>query len=183
MIFNFIIISDEVENFKRVINIDGDDTFLNLYKAIIKSTNYSDKEMASFYICDEKWRKRKEITLVEMDAESDEDSLIMSECILSDYLEDEGQKLMFVFDYINDRALYMELHEIIPGKNLKKPTCVRSEGDAPQQVVDLEDTTPVITSTDVGENFYGDESFDIDELDIDGFEGLDDEIADTDSIE
>jgi len=28
---------------------------------------------------------------------------------------------MFVFDYMNDRALYIELSEIITGKTLKNP--------------------------------------------------------------
>ncbi len=170
MIFKFLMLSDEVENFKREIQIDSDATFLDLYKVIIECTGYSDQEMASFFICDNKWRKLTEITLMEMDTDSDEDSFIMSECILNDYLEDEKQKLMFVFDYLTERALYIELSEIIPGKSLKKPACTVSEGEAPQQIMDYEDTKPVITTIDVGESFYGDESFDLDELDSSGFE-------------
>lgn len=117
MIYRFLILSDEVENFKREIKIDADATFYDLYKAIIDCTGYSDKEMASFVLCDDNWRKEMEITLVKMDTSSDEDSYSMEECVLSDYLEEEKQKLMFVFDYFTERALYMELSEIIPGKN------------------------------------------------------------------
>ena len=174
MIFKFLILSDEVDNFKREIKIDADATFLDFYKTILDCTGFSDKEMASFFLCDEKWRKMQEITLVEMDTYSDEDSFIMEECILSDYLEDEKQKLMYVFDYLTERALYIELSEIIPGKNLKAPLCTLTAGEAPRQIMDIEELKPVTTSLDLGETFYGDESFDPDELDKEGFEGLDD---------
>ena len=95
MIFKFLILSDEVDDFRREISIDADATFLDLYNVIVECTGFSDKEMASFFLCDNKWRKEKEITLVEMDTCSDEDSFIMKECVLSDFLEDEKQKLMF----------------------------------------------------------------------------------------
>ena len=179
MIYRFLILSDEVENFKREIKIDADATFYDLYKAIIDCTGYSDKEMASFVLCDDNWRKEMEITLIKMDTSSDEDSYSMEECVLSDYLEEEKQKLMFVFDYFTERALYMELSEIIPGKNLKQPLCTLSEGEAPPQVLSLEETKTGDVSLDMDESFYGDESFDIDELDHEGFEGLDDFLTET----
>lgn len=180
MIFKFLILSDEVENFKREIQIDADATFLDLYDAIISCTGYSEKEMASFFLCDDKWRRKQEITLVEMDTYSDEDSYIMEECVLSDYLEDEKQKLMFVFDYFNDRALYIELSELIPGKHLKTAACTLSMGEAPKQIADMEQAMPETTSIDTGESFYGDEGFELDELDREGFEGLDDAPAEPD---
>jgi lactate dehydrogenase-like 2-hydroxyacid dehydrogenase len=110
VIYRFLILSDEVENFKREIKIDADATFYDLYKAIIDCTGYSDKEMASFVLCDDNWRKEMEITLVKMDTSSDEDSYSMEECVLSDYLEEEKQKLMFVFDYFTEE----EVMQLIP---------------------------------------------------------------------
>lgn len=174
MIFRFLILSDEVDDFKREIKIDSDATFFDLYGSIIDCTGFSDKEMASFYLCDDNWRKKQEITLVEMDTDSDEDSYIMEECILDDFLEDERQKLMFVFDYLNDRALYIELAEMITGKDLKKPQCSLSEGEAPKQFKNMEETKVETIANDIDESFYGDEKFNIDELDREGFDGLDD---------
>lgn len=173
MIFKFLILSDEVDNFKREIKIDSDATFYDFYRAILDCTGFSDKEMASFFISDEKWRKKQEITLVEMDTYSDEDAYTMEECVLNDYLEDEKQKLMFVFDYLTERALYIELSEMITGKNLKSPVCSLSVGKAPVQTMDIEEPKAESTSLDVGESFYGDENFDPDELDDEGFDGLD----------
>jgi hypothetical protein len=181
MIFKFLILSDEADDFKREIKIDADATFLDLYNAIIEATGFSNKEIASFLLCDEKWRRKQEITLMEMDTYSDEDSYIMEECILSDYLEDEKQKLMFVFDYFNERALFIELSELIPGKNLKTPVCTLSVGEAPEQIMNVEDLKTETVSLDMGETFYGDESFEMDELDREGFEGLDDTPAEPDN--
>lgn len=174
MIFRFLIISDEVENFKREIKIDADDTFYDFFKTIIACTGFDEGEMASFFICNDDWRKKQEITLVEMDTYSDEDPYIMEECVLSDYLEDEKQKLMFVFDYLTERALYIELSEIIPGKNLKKPLCSFSVGEAPKQVIDFVEEAKTSASIDTDATFFGDEGFNADELDQEGFEGLDD---------
>jgi hypothetical protein len=185
MIFKFLILSDEVDNFKREIKIDADATFLDLYKSILDCTGYSDKEMASFFLTDNKWRKKQEITLVEMDTDSDEDSFTMDECVLSDFLEDEKQKLMFVFEYLTERALYIELSEIIPGKNLKKAICTVSEGEPPVQITEIQDVKHEGITFDLGESFYGDENFDLDELDKEGFDGLDeiDISSDTDSAD
>lgn len=175
MIYRFLILSDEVENFKREIKIDADDNFHDLYKAIIQCTGYSDKEMASFFLCSDNWRRKEEITLVEMDTDSDEDPHIMEDTVLSDFLEDEKQKLVFVFDYVNDRALYLELSEIIPEKTLSIPQCTLSIGQAPAQYMDIEDVVAVTASiSDMDETFYGDEGYNMDELDREGYDGLDD---------
>jgi len=61
MIFKFLILSDEVEEFKREIKIDGDATFLDFYHAIIDCTGFNEKEMASFFLCDDKWRKSRRL--------------------------------------------------------------------------------------------------------------------------
>ena len=77
MIYKFRIVSDEVDNFKRVIAIDADDTFESLRNAILESVDYTKDQMDSFFICDEDCSKRTEITLADMGSESDEDIWIM----------------------------------------------------------------------------------------------------------
>lgn len=174
MIFRFLILSDEVDDFRREIQIDADSNFFDLHKAITKSVGYKDDEMASFFICSDDWEKEQEITLFEMNTNSEEDSYTMAECRLGDYLEDEKQKLMYVFDYITERAFFMELREIITGKDLDVAICSKSIGDAPSQFIDFETFDNSLASSTIGEDFYGDEGYNIDELDVDGFDGLDD---------
>jgi len=173
MIFRFLMLSDEVDDFRREIQIDSDATFFDLHKAIISSVDYKDGEMSSFFICSDDWEKETEITLTEMDTSYDEDSFIMKDSILNDFLEDEKQKLMYVFDYLTERAFFIELREIITGKNLKEAICTKTQGIPPSQFVDFNDFESKNSTIDTGENFYGDEGYDIDELDVEGFDGLD----------
>jgi len=173
MIFRFLILSDEVDDFRREIKINANATFFDLHDAILKSVDYKEGEMSSFFLCDDNWEKEREITLVEMDTSSEEDSYVMNDCVLDDFLEDEKQKIMYVFDYMTERAFFIELTEIITGKSLDKAVLSKSSGNPPEQFVEFDNVSAVSGSVDIGENFYGDESYDIDELDAEGFEGLD----------
>jgi hypothetical protein len=131
--------------------------------------------MSSFFICDDDWSRRTEITLIDMDKSSEEDNYIMEDTRLEEFLEDEGQKLTYVFDYMTERSFFIELREIIPGKTLKQALCSRSQGTPPPQIVNFEevDTKMTTASNLLGESFYGDSDYDIDELDSEGFDGLD----------
>ena len=179
MIFNFRLVSDEVDNFKREIEIDADDTFLDLRNAICDAVQYDRSEMCSFFLCDDSWEKEKEITLEDMGTDSDEDTYLMDECILSDYLDDEGQKLMFVFDYMTDRAFFLQLKKIITGKSLKDPVCTLSMGKAPDQHIDMKRFEAEIDAKaakqasleDFGEDFDED-GYNEDEFDPEGFSDL-----------
>ncbi len=175
MIYKFLLLSDEVDDFRREITIDSEATFLELHHAILDSVGYTKDQMASFFICDEDWAKLTEITLIEMDTSFDEDNYVMDKTHLNEGLEDEGQKLTYVFDYFTERAFYMELHEIIPGKTQDKAVCTKSVGLPPEQIISVNDDEAALlasSSGSVDENFYGDEDFDMDELDKDGFDGL-----------
>ena len=57
MVYRFILISDEVEDFMREIKIDSDATFLDFHKAILKSCGYNDDQITSFTICENGWEK------------------------------------------------------------------------------------------------------------------------------
>ena len=142
-------------------------------------------------MCDDWWSRKQEIALVELDTDSDVDVYVMEDETLSDWLDEEKQKLMFVFDYSGDRAFLMELSEMILGKNLSKPICTKKIGDAPVQFIKEEEQEPVKPpvvatplplldddeeeddETDDDESFYGDDDFNPEELDADGFEDLD----------
>ncbi len=173
MIYRFTIISDEVEDFLREIQIDPEATFYDFHEAIIQSVGYTDDQMTSFFICDEDWEKEKEITLEEMDDNPEIDSWVMRDTPISELVEDEKQKLLYVFDYMTERCFFIELTEIITGKSIKAPKCTQKSGDAPKQTVDFEEMVATGGSLDLGEDFYGDQEYDMDEFDRDGFSGFD----------
>ncbi len=170
MIYRFVVGSEEAENFKLEIAIDSEDTFDRLRNVILDAAGYNKEQMDSFYICDDEWNKEKEVTYMDMDSDSDVDLWIMEDTHLSELIDEEGQKLKFVFDYMTERYFYMRLKEMIPGKNLRDPLCESKVGKAPIETVDLEVysdkftkiETPSIDELDA--EFYGDESFSDDEL-------------------
>lgn len=172
MIFRFLILSDEVDDFRREIKIDAEATFLDLHNTILGSVEYTKDQMTSFFICDDDWSKKTEITLVEMDTSAEEDTYIMEDTRLEELLEDEHQKLLYVFDYMTERAFFMELREIIPGQSLKEPVVSKSIGEAPVQFVSFDEIETKTVTPEVGEEFYGDSEYDLDELDESGFDGL-----------
>ena len=178
MIYKFRLISDESSNFKLEIKIDADDTFLQLRNAILDAVGFSKDQMDSFIICDEDWQKEKEVTLEDMGSDSDEDIWLMADTRLSDLIEDEGQRLMFVFDYLTNRSFFMEMKELIPSQSLSAPVCSLKTGIPPKQVSDIDSFEEKSTnkgssatnSDDMDADFYGSEGFNEDEFDQDGFD-------------
>ena len=168
MIYKFTVLSDEVDDFVRIIKIDPEATFFDLHNAILDSVKYDKNQMTSFFICSDDWEKGQEVTLIEMESSSAYDNLVMDNTKLEELISDEKQKLLYVFDMISDRAFFIELTEIIPGKSVSKPECSSSEGKAPQQIL-ADEAVSVAPKMTLDENFYGDEDFDIDELDEEGF--------------
>ena len=97
----------------------------------------------------------------------------MKDTLLSDLMEDEHQKLIYVFDYMTERSFFIELTEIVTGKQIKGAKCTRSEGEPPAQEVNFEEYENKLSANlDLDENFYGDQDYDMEDLDSEGFEGL-----------
>ena len=171
MVYRFKLVSDEVSNFSREIEIDSENTFLQFRNVILDSVGYSKDELDSFFICDDDWTPHEEITLEDMGSDSDQDIWLMDETPLSELIEDEGQKVSFMFDYMTERCFFMELKEIVPGRNLVEPICILQKGKAPEQHIDLsdmdrQDQKVAAVKDDLDIDFYGADEFNDDELDI-----------------
>ncbi|MBD5203257.1 MAG: hypothetical protein HDS82_00070 [Bacteroidales bacterium] len=139
MIYVFKMVSDEADNFRRTFEIDSDATFLDLRTAILKSVGYSEENMDSFFLCESDWSRQQEITLEDMGTSSDMDCYLMKDTVIGDLIEDEGQRLEFVFDYLTDRCFFMELKDTRPGEHLAEAKCTFSSGTAPRQSIDLDE--------------------------------------------
>ena len=119
-------VSDEEPDFMREISISSEAKFLELHEAILDSVNYDGGAITSFFICNDDWEKEQEITLIEMDTDSDVDSYVMSDTTISDLVTDEHQKLLYVFDFLSDRAFFIELKEMLPGQDIDAAECTAS---------------------------------------------------------
>lgn len=169
MVYHFVILSDEVDNFRREIDIDAEATFFDLHNAIIKSCNYKNDEMTSFFTCESDWTKIQEITMVDMNEDlTKESGPIMEKCHLDDFLHNEKDKLLYCFDMMCDRYLYIQLQSIIEKAHKLQSEVVLSKGEAPKQGGDID-----AMFRDMESNMYGDEYYDPDELDLEGYQDLD----------
>lgn len=171
MVYRFLVKSEEAPGFKLEIAIDSEDTFFRLRNAIVEAAGYGKDQVHSFYICDDEWRKQQEVTLIDMDTDTDEDIWLMEDTHLYELLDDEGQKMKFVYDILNERFFYISLKEIIPGKEMRDPLCQKREGRAPKEIADMEAfdapaaKVPTPAIDDLDEDFYGANEFNEDEID------------------
>ena len=117
MIYRFTIISDEVDDFVREIQIDPEATFYDFHEAILKSVGYANDQMTSFFICDDDWEKGKEVTLEEMDDNPEIDSWVMKDTAISELVEDEKQKTAICIR-LHNRTLF--LHRTIRNYHRKR---------------------------------------------------------------
>lgn len=175
MNYRFKIVSEEAPNFCLEIQINSEANFLQLRNSLLQAAGYSTDELDSFFICDEDWSPKEEIALDDLGADSDYDIWKMADTSLEELIDEEGQRLIFMFDMENRRCFYMEMKEMIFGKDLMDPLCTLREGRAPRQHLPLpepEKPAPVKkkVADDLDLDFYGDEQYDEEDL-PEGLEG------------
>lgn len=172
MTLKLTLFSQEVEDFVMEIKINADATFYELHQLILKDCNYAEKNNQCFLICDEDWRVKEHIRLFDNGkSNSEEDIFIMKRCRLGDFLEDEGQRFAYLFDPEEKRLFLMELTENIFGHPESKGRVSRKHGIAPEQNVkeDFKEVKAEAQDEETGENFYGEDGFEDEELDMEGF--------------
>lgn len=168
----FTLFSQESEDFVLEIKIDACATFKDLHHLILEACRFEEKGNHSFLICNEDWHVEQKILLHDDGKNrNDEDIFLMSDTILGDFLEDEGQRIAYIFDTEDQRFFLMELTENIFGKPQPYPIVSRRHGTPPAQSLEEEIVeTKHQEDVDTGEQFYGDECFEEEEFDTDGFE-------------
>ena len=155
-IYKFRILSEEDENFVRDVEIKSTQTFEDFHNGILESIGFVGQELASFYICDRKWNKQKEITLMDMTEEGlsnvntagdEEDSekiavipmFIMRECKINKFIDDPHQRMIYDYDFLNLRTFYIELLKVQTAEEgLVYPRCTLMKGkisEFPQAVI------------------------------------------------
>lgn len=107
MVYRFLLLSDEVENFERIIEIDSEATFIDFRDIILKSVGYTNSNLTTFYICSEDWEKEQEILFMEMDTDSSVDTYLMENTKLEDAVKKGGSTNVFDDDLYDDN-LYNE---------------------------------------------------------------------------
>ncbi|NLL28764.1 MAG: plasmid pRiA4b ORF-3 family protein [Bacteroidales bacterium] len=124
--YKFRLTSYENDEFIREISVLANQTFEDFHKCIVKTCKFPGKELASFYLCDNQWHKRQEITLMDMSDETLDESdfdddesenkkpiLVMKDVKLNKVINDPHQKLIYIYDFFNLFTIDIELIKII----------------------------------------------------------------------
>jgi len=141
--FVFSVKSPKVEDFEIIIEILANQTFEDFFNSLKQAIGFNDNELSSFYLCNSVWKPLKEIVLIDMGQENnDEDkALIMSKTKIN-IIEDQHQKLLFVYDYLKNHEFNIELIKIKDSEpTIKYPHIVKKIGKY------METITPPIPSS------------------------------------
>lgn len=174
MTFRITIFSQEVEDFVMEAKIDAEAKFSELHHLILSTCKYQDTNNHGFLICDDEWRVKNHIrqTCTE-NIDSEEDINLMQNCSLRDFLEEEGQRIAYIFDPEGKRFFLMEISELLFGQPEEKARISRMRGIPPMQHIKeelSEQPQTELADSDTEEDFYGDDDFEEGELDMEGFE-------------
>jgi len=164
VIYHFRVLLDYEEEVFRDIHISAEEKFEKLHDTIVKAFEFSGMEMASFYMSNEEWDKGEEITQMDMGSASGQAIKTMSETKLKDLLHREGDKMLYLYDFMRMWIFYLELLDThAPEKGVSYPTVTLVIGDAPE-----ESSKQPVDEFEV--DFLGEEDLDSEN----GFENIDD---------
>lgn len=183
MIYHLLVLSDENDFFSRELHIDSQASFLELNDFLIDNLGYSRGEMTTFHVSDGAWNKGQEITLMDMGFSSDEDVYLMDSTRLEDFIDGKGDRLLFIFDLLSERSLFIEVLDVEFGTALGQINLIASKGNAPKQTSTAEEAalrgdgsasakSSILDDEDL---FADDDAIDLDELGEDW--GYDDEFS------
>ncbi len=132
MVYKFVLLSDEDESFVREFEFLDSHTLMDFHNIIQEELEYDKSQMASFFLATDSWEKEEEFTLFDMGTGSS----TMEVAVLEDIIFRKNQKLLYVFDFFNERSFFVEYTgeaKEIDGREY--PSCTNSKGVPPKQVV------------------------------------------------
>ncbi len=158
MIYKIRIILDAEEDIFRDMEIEASNSLEEFHNAITQAFGFLGNEMASFYTCDAEWNQDEEIALFDM-SENGSNVRLMNEIKLEDIITTNTPKLLYVYDFLNMWAFFIELADVVEKEDGKAyPNIIFSFGELP-------DAPPE-------KKFEADPSFDFDNT-LDNYDDLD----------
>ncbi|HNX21937.1 MAG TPA: hypothetical protein PKG88_06190 [Bacteroidales bacterium] len=191
--YKFRVFYDTVEDFVRDIEILANDNFESFHNILYTSIGLSGNELASFSICDAKWNKKQEITLVDMFDDQDVEvpeydemddhsthsnipKFVMKDALLKDFITDPHQQIIYEYNFLNPQFFYIELLKTLQvDPKVTYPRCTNSVKELPKQA-------PTLNLSDEDSKFVTEEGYD--EEDLEAFnEDFNDDFSDFESFE
>ncbi len=178
MVYKFVVLSDEDDAFVREFEFLDNQTLMDFHNILQEELEYDKSQMASFYLATDNWEKEEEFTLFDMGAGSS----TMDDALLEDIIYKKNQKLLYIFDFFNERGLFIEYTgETAEIDGREYPVCTNSKGIPPKQVVFGGSSRKKYNNLVVSDDDDDDDDAEIDDL----YFGSDDEdsLTDFDNID
>lgn len=148
--YKFKVFYDEVEDFVRDVDVLANTNFEDFHLFLYKCLGLQGNEFAAFSICDQKWNKQKEITLMDT-SEEDEDfenpeyeeedsfstksrlpKFVMKDAILKDFITDPHQHILYEYDFMDPKTFYIEFQKVAQTEKPDEfPRCTYQKGVMP----------------------------------------------------
>ena len=163
MAYKIRIILNTKEDVIRDIAIEQDANLEDLHNVISNSFGFTGDQMASFYRSDETWMQGEEHPLFDM-SEGNERKVQMREVMLNEVLQQEKDKLLYVYDFFNMWSFYVELIQTdFDHKNMVLPYLLFSLGVVPANAPEIQ---------------FESEDLSLDDLEEDDFDEFEDDFGD-----
>ena len=136
MDYRFEISKPDSNDFRCEIAINGEQTFQQLHDKLVETLNFDGSQMASFFTLDKMGNRGKEIALMEMSADDEEDNntLVMDVTTIREVVNASCIELEYVYDFFANQYLKVEYAgEYIGDSADVLPLCVYCEGELPHQ--------------------------------------------------
>ena len=122
------------DNVFRDIEMSSNATFEELHLAIQEQFAFDNSQMASFYESDDDWERGEEIMLMDMSMDDKQVIRLMRDTVIGETLSKEGQKMLYVFDFMVMWTFFVEVVSIGEfSEGTEYPAVLLSVGDAPDQ--------------------------------------------------
>lgn len=122
--YRFKVTFENQDEFVREVEFSAEQSFLDFYHWIIDNLKLDNSLPCSFFLCDHKYRKKKEIahptlTLTQPRKNQSEETPqpvipTMDKGFLNEFIDDPHQKFLFIYDLVNDWNFFIELIKILP---------------------------------------------------------------------
>lgn len=128
MQLKFRIILNVKEDVLRDIVTDSDITLMEFSKIISSEFGFDSTEISTFHHSNENWEQLDEIKIFKID-ELDQ---IMDKTPISNFFLSKGDKLIYIYDFLNYWTFFIELFELDESVKLDNYKCINSVGEVPK---------------------------------------------------
>lgn len=166
-VYRFRMLSDENDNFVRDFEVQAEASLLDMHDFIIGMLGY-DPCITSFYTADSEWQPLQEYTSMDMGMDAGGEAAMpsrpMAEAKVADVAGNVHDRLIYLFDNLNQRAYYLELLEQKkPQDGMTYPRLQFEHSPAPDQYdPEANEESGSIFDEMMGEynDFEGDDNYD-----------------------